>query len=173
MKNYFLIGLFALLGVVTLPFGVPLIALAAWLYFKKNKSEASLSATSDLKQLISGFNYNHLYKNSGIAIDSFKREIHLISAGEHKVYPFSKIRDWETNIASGGLTRYAPTAAYAVLATADNLRQQRENKANTGLFVNMKDVDHPKWHIEFDPKDVQRELERWMEILRQEVNDSK
>jgi hypothetical protein len=173
MKNYFFIALIAFVGVITLPFGLPLIALAGWLYLRARKSSGGAAATNDLKQRISNFTYNHFHKGSGIGVDSSNQEVHLISSGEYKVYPFSKIRDWETNITTGGLTTYAPTATSALAATADNFRQQRENRANTGLFLNMKDVDHPRWHIEFDPKDVQRQLERWMEILRQEINGSK
>jgi hypothetical protein len=39
--------------------------------------------------------------------------------------------------------------------------------ANTGFFVAVRDVDNPIWRVEMT--DAGREA-RWMEILRQEIN---
>ena len=181
MKKYLFPGIIAFIGLNTLAsfssamsqlFGFGFLLWAGWLVVKAMKEGRATTKTNPLKDRISSFNYNHFYDNSGIGIDSSAKEIHLISRGEYKVYPFSKIRNWETNIATGGLTRSAPSLTSAMAATADNLRQQRENKLNTGLFLEIKDVDYPKWRIAFPPKDIGRQLERWMEILRQEVNES-
>jgi hypothetical protein len=181
MKKYLLPGIISFIALNTLAtfssalsklFGFALLLWAGWLLIKIMKEGSAATKSNPLRDRIAGFNYNHFYENSGIGIDSSAKEIHLISKGEYKVYPFEKIRNWETNIVTGGLTRSAPSLTSAMAATADNLRQQRENKANTGLFLQVKDVDHPKWHIEFPVKDIQRQLERWMEILRQEVNES-
>lgn len=181
MKNYFIAALIAIVGVNILTtssspfssmFGLGLLAWAAWLALKTIKKGRGSAESHPLQDKIAAFNYSHFHADSGIAVDPAKRELHLLSKGEHKIYPFSMIRKWETNIMTGGMTRYAPNMTAGLVATAENARQRRENMANTGLFVDVKDVDHPRWHIEFHPKDVQRQLERWMEILRQELNES-
>lgn len=147
--------------------GVGLLGWAAWLFIKAIKGSATSAASDSLKDQIAGFNYTHFHDKSGIAVDPAKRELHLISNGEYKIYPFEKIRSWETNISSGGLIM-----APGLIALAENRRREKANKDETGLFLAVKDVDHPKWHIEFPPKDVKRQLERWMEILRQELNEA-
>lgn len=182
MKKYLFAALVAfvalnILGSFTSAFstllGFALLAWAAWLVIRAMKGGGGAKAENSLKDQLSGFNYHHLHGKTGIAVDSAKQELHLAAGGAYKVYPFSKIRSWETNIASGGMVTYAPNFTSGIAATAGNLRQQRENRENTGLFLEVKDVDHPKWHIEFPPKDIKRQLERWMEILRQEVNESR
>jgi hypothetical protein len=45
---------------------------------------------------------------------------------------------------------------------------KRDAAANTGFFVTVRDVDNPKWRIEMRDEATQA---RWMEILRQEINE--
>ena len=181
MKKFLFPALLAFIGLNTVAsfsstvaglFGYALLAWAAWLLVKALRGSGAAKADNSLKDQLSGFHYRHFHAKTGIALDSAKQEIHLVSDGAYKVYPFSKIRSWETNIATGGMIRTSPNLTASMVAAAENVRQQRENRANTGLFLQVKDVDYPKWHIEFPPKDLQRQLERWMEILRQEVNES-
>jgi hypothetical protein len=181
MKKYLFPALLAFAGLNTLGsfssatsrlFGFGLLAWAAWLLIKAIKGPGKPTADNSLRDRLSGFHYNHFHEKSGIALDSSRQEVHLISNGAYKVYPFGHIRSWETNIATGGMIRSSPSVTAGMVAVAENLRQQRENRANTGLFIQVRDVDHPKWHIEFPARDVQRQLERWMEILRQEVNEA-
>lgn len=181
MKNYLFPAILAFIGLNLLAsfsstastlFGLALLAWAAWLLVSAIKGKGSAKGGNALQDQLAAFNYHHCFGDSGIAVDATKQEVHLASKGAYKVYPFSQIRSWETNLATGGMVTYAPNFTSGIAATAANLRQQQENKANTGLFIQVRDVDHPKWHIQFPPKDVQRQLERWMEILRQEVNES-
>lgn len=65
----------------------------------------------------------------------------LLADGFWKIYLFSDVREWETR---NGLGK------------------------NSGLYVSVKDVDHPKWRIEMKDDGIQA---RWMEILRQEINE--
>ena len=152
--------------------GFALLGWSGWMFLTSARAAGKDAKQDPMRERLAAFNYNHFYKGSGIGLDSTSREIHLISEEEYKVYPFSNIRNWETNIMTGGLTRSAPTLTTAIAASAENHRQQKENAANTGLFLQVRDVDHPKWHIKFPPKDLQRQLDRWMEILRQEVNEA-
>ena len=50
-----------------------------------------------------------------------------------------------------------------------NARAAKQASANTGLFVLVKDVENPRWRIAMKDEGTQA---RWMEILRQEVNEA-
>ena len=163
--SYIFGGLSALIGLI-------LLAWAVWLFIKAIKNGGAQKTVDPLKQKLSEFQYSHFHRDSGVALDTDAKEIHLLSKGVHKVYPYAKIRSWETNVASGGMILAASGAGASLAATAANLRQSKINKASTGLFLEVKDIDFPKWQIEFPAKNIEQQLQRWMEILRQQVNES-
>lgn len=105
----------------------------------------------------------------GIAVSSQTQQIALISGGNSKVYGFGDVRKWETSFERPGHVSNAVNIASALAADAANLRMQREAKANTGLFITVRDVDHPVWRIPLLDKPQQA---RWMEILRQAINNA-
>lgn len=54
-----------------------------------------------------------------------------------------------------------------------NLQAGKENAANTGFVIAVKDVDIPRWRMAFKlDKNVENEMLRWMEIFRQYVNNA-
>lgn len=85
-----------------------------------------------------------------------------------KTYSFSDIRSWRTNIATGGTF----VGQQSVATAAHNYMTQRKNEEESGLFVEVRDIDCPEWRIGFKA-DKHRELtlKRWMEILRQIINE--
>ena len=163
--SYIFGGLSVLLGLI-------LLAWAIWLFIKAIKHGPVEKVGDPFKQRMAEMQYSHFYRDSGVALDTGAKEIHLLAKGVHKVYPYAKIRTWETNVASGGMILAAPGAAASLAATAANMRQSKINKSSTGLFFEVKDIDFPKWQIEFPAKNIEYQLQRWMEILRQEVNES-
>lgn len=78
-----------------------------------------------------------------IALDEAKSELIIEKRGLIKKYPFSEIRSWK--ISTDGTGEYV--------------------KRN-GLYVDVKDIDHPQWHL-FMYNDNAR---RWFEILNQKIN---
>jgi hypothetical protein len=105
----------------------------------------------------------------GIAVNGRTQQLALISGGNSKVYGFSDVRKWEASFERPGHVSNAVNIASALAADAANLRMQREAKANTGLFITVRDVDHPIWRIPLLDKTQQN---RWMEILRQTINNA-
>lgn len=111
--------------------------------------------------------YKFCKKGYGIAVDVEGEMLHLKALEKEMSYPFSSVRNWESNIATGG-GMYGG-GAYGV---GHNLRRNIENKHNTGLFITVKDIENPKWKIEFpgSERELEREFARWMEILNQCIN---
>jgi hypothetical protein len=83
--------------------------------------------------------------------------------GVSKTYAADDIREFSTNF-----TPVSYAGGTGLAGTVQQLAQNARSKAETGLFIMAKDVDHPKWHIKIYSE---QELARWMEILRQELSD--
>nr|WP_225562971.1 DUF4755 domain-containing protein [Rhodanobacter sp. DHG33] len=105
----------------------------------------------------------------GIAVNGQTQQLALISDGKSKVYGFSDVRKWETSFERPGHVSNAVNISSALAADAANIRMHREAKANSGLFITVRDVDNPVWRIPLIDKPQQQ---RWMEILRQTVNNA-
>lgn len=91
-----------------------------------------------------------------------------------KDYSYDDIREWKFNISSGGMVHsFGRQSASASMGMGvANIIQKNKNESETGLFLQVRDIDHPEWQIKF-PRSKQREheIKRWMEILRQELNE--
>lgn len=124
------------------------------------KENLALEACEDLP-------YKYFFADSGIGLDPKKKELHLYSKPNYKVYSFEDIRRWETNSQTGGQVYGTGLAVVAA-----NLSAATSNVKNSGLFIEVRDIDLPRWRIAFAPRKMDKELPRWMEILRQHVNES-
>ncbi len=60
--------------------------------------------------------------------------------------------------------------ASATAALGANLAAERDAKARTGLFVEVRDVDRPRWRVAMRNEAMQA---RWREILDQQINESR
>jgi hypothetical protein len=109
--------------------------------------------------------YSHFFGDSVIAVDDVSDQIHMASKGVSKTYPFSSIRDWEKVVYKGG-----HAGGVGLAAGAQALGAHNQNKRQSGLFLTVKDVDHPRWQIMFPYEQIEDQLARWTEILRQSVN---
>lgn len=116
----------------------------------------SESYVAEWNALVQDARYKHFHDGTGIAVDPANQKIHLSgffgSRCLHKTYDFSQIKEWRWSI-------------------DDN------EKANTGLFVAVRDIETPDWRVSFSlrrktRRDFKLDLQRWMEILDQTVNDA-
>lgn len=121
--------------------------------------------------------YRHFFHDTGIAVDRKNEKLYLRSSfngvSQNKVYPFSEIRTWRTNIQTGGHVYNSSAGINEGLAiVAHNARISRMNEYNSGLFIEVRDIEFPEWRIAFPVKaGMDLDLNRWMEILRQVVNE--
>ncbi len=119
--------------------------------------------------------YRHQHKGTAIAINPAERTIRLRgqfgNQTVEKDYPYADVRSWDFNIISGGMTQtFGNVGVNAAIGVGvANYMQSKRNEAQTGLFIAVRDVDFPEWHVRFAPdRGRELELKRWMEILRQE-----
>lgn len=143
---------------------------------------------------LAGCPYKAAWDGSGIAVDTEKKQIHLASKFKDKMatkaYPFSAIREWEYNIegrtvhqadqihlmGGHGLTTHLQAASHnvgnALGAGVANIASAVAAEEKTGMTLTVADIDYPKWFVKFKPqKNLEMELSRWMEILRQHINE--
>lgn len=113
------------------------------------------------------FPISYTRKNYGIAISEDRETIALWENGYSGLYHRSDIREhrWE-------IPGYVITEAPNTLFELNDFERRMKNAAskrnsilNSGLFVNVKDLNHPKFQI-FMNGDVAA-MEQWHEILRQ------
>ena len=106
------------------------------------------------------YQYYWFGKSTAIAACPKRKSVKLQNGKITKTYSIADIRNWESNLQSGGMGSHMGAA---------NIGVGIDNARASGLFVTVKDVDHAVWRIAMlDPK-VQA---RWMEIMRQVVNES-
>lgn len=161
MKGWALI-LIGLPLLIIPPLGIIFIILGIWaLAFPAPKSspDAGFLAQS------AGFHYVHSYDNTGIAYDPDSRRVKLMSTFNKKKivceYDLSEIRSFSSQKQTGG--HVAGTGAQVAGA---NIRNAYENRMASGIFIDVKDVNYPKWRIAFDQRD-EISQNRWSEILNQ------
>ena len=111
-----------------------------------------------------GSKYKGFADFTGLAINAERQLLLLASGRTMKAYPFNAVRSWEKKEQRAGRVIGGGMEGAAV-----NLAEGINAANNTGIFVQVKDVDTPEWHIRFHKK---REINRWFEILQQLLNES-
>lgn len=112
--------------------------------------------------------YSHHTYKSGIALDDQERVIHLLEGKVSKTYSYDDVRSWNTNIQTGG-EFYGGGLGGAI----GTIQAGMNNMKNTGLFITVKDVEHPEWRINLckpNHRDARKIHAKWMEILQQSLN---
>lgn len=104
----------------------------------------------------------HCCVGTAIALDPTERRIALISGQGQKTYAISDIRDFRWNIQQSG--RHLSNLPFDFATARENNRIDRSNRQNTGLFIQVRDLESPQWQILFRRKS---ELRRWFELLTQ------
>ena len=117
--------------------------------------------------------YKFVYGEYGIAVG--ENQLHLCEYGYTKSYAFNDVLSWETNLSTGGeIVGGGGNIEQAMHFGIANRKQRKNNEKNTGLFVKVRDVNKPVWHINFSKnEDEEKKLQaRWLEILSQTLNEN-
>ncbi|EAW6126958.1 DUF4755 domain-containing protein [Escherichia coli] len=120
--------------------------------------------------------YLHKFNDCEIRLDTNKQEVFLKNDEGAKTYSFKEIKEWSYNISYGG-----EITGDSLKAIRENGKILGQNIADTGLFIRVKDVRKPEWHIRFYPRndsfksrkginDLKAQLNQWMEIFDQNLN---
>lgn len=117
-----------------------------------------------------GYKYSHAYEGTAIAVDPNTQTLKVRSVFPNqgaieKIYPFSSIRRVSTNLQTGGEMIGVGLVAGSA-AMGHNKRARTANRLASGLFIEVKDTDYPKWRIAFGSHD-QIQQDRWYEIMQQ------
>lgn len=116
-----------------------------------------------------GRGFDHEEGGSGIALNPAAKTMSLWADGFAKRYDYAEVREWAAQFEKAGeIVALGGGLAAGMGAAGANSRARRAAQANTGLFVTVRDVEHPKWRVAMRDQSTQA---RWMEILRQEVNE--
>lgn len=152
----FVVGFFVLKNAVTQNF--------------KPKNEKKISELPEILEA----DYKHIYKASAIALNKNKKTLFLAVGDVKKSYSFVDVRKWSYEILTGGqIIGGSLNVANGLHSAIVNTRTRKENIEKSGLFIEVRDIEYPKWQIRFeDDKNMESQLLRWMEILRQNINES-
>lgn len=158
------VGLLAIVGLIL-----------ALYYFRKissgfipRTSETQINKFKD--DIPKEFNdYVYCLDCSGVAFDLVNDRVLLMENNRRKIYSREEIRDAETSIAGAREWYYSGGSllnkAVGKFNTAlDNRVERRKAYAESGLFVQVADIDHPVWQIRFSDE---RQLQKYAEIFRQ------
>jgi hypothetical protein len=127
--------------------------------------------------------YRYAWDGYGLALDTVSSKVSLSSriGGRvmAKTYPFSDIREWGFEAPGHQQTHTFGNVGLGVATgvAAANVSSVMKAEAETGFWVKTKDVETPRWFVQFGgnpayPRKaaVVTDLERWMEIFSQHVN---
>jgi len=105
---------------------------------------------------------------SGIAVQLKEQLLSLKEDEKQRTYPFSQVRSWRSTLATPGRVE-ARTVAELGAAAAKNSGMMTRARMDTGIFISVKDIDNPVWHVRLRD---QATLNRWHEILNQALGES-
>ena len=151
---------------------VMLCATAYGKYFVRKNNDATFNYLNENNDGI----YIHKFNDCEIRLDKNKQEVFLKNSAGAKTYSFNDIKEWRYNITYGG-----EVAGAGLSSIRENGKTLGQNIADTGLFIRVKDVRKPEWHIRFYPRndafnssnglnDLKTQLNQWMEIFDQNLN---
>jgi hypothetical protein len=131
---------------------------------KQQKNETALANLPEVK----GADYKHIFNTSAIALNKGSQTLFLADGHTRKTYSFADVRKWSYEVLSGG----GVVGGGGLQQVAINRQVNQANRDGSGFFVEVRDIDHPKWQIKFEhDSKMETELLRWMEILRQYINE--
>jgi uncharacterized protein YhdP len=78
-------------------------------------------------------------------------------------------------VVGGGLNAISHNLGANVGSGMANVISDQNARENTGLWIDVKDIDHPRWFIKFKisragDKAGEATLRQWMEIMSQTIN---
>lgn len=114
-------------------------------------------------------NYVYCLDNTGIAFDLDNDKVLLLEGGVRKIYPRDEIRSAESSVEGAQEWYYSGGdlvhKAFGKLnAALENRVERRKAFDQSGIFIQVADIQHPVWQIKFSDTKL---LQRYAEILRQ------
>jgi len=153
---------YALMGIA------PIAALIGWEWLRIKRQDGAKAELLRLLSLPDGQGYVHAKAGSGIAVDPKGKRVALIQGGVGKAYAYADVREWQWVQETAAEIRHS-SVSMQLAATGQNIKAAIDASRATGFFVTVRDIDHPVWRVEMTAKADQA---RWMEIMRQEINES-
>lgn len=117
--------------------------------------------------------YKYSIGTSAIALNKTNRTLFLADGQKRKIYSLDDVRRWSYELRSGGEI-HGFNAISVIAFFSENQRIKKENQDASGLFLEVRDIENPKWQIKFkgNKKTIETELLRWMEILTQNIKEA-
>lgn len=155
-------------AMVFLSFGLILWFLASRIRSARTGADTLKAAACEAVGVSVDSKFAHAERNTAIVLNSQTRRIAVSAGGESKIYDYNDVRDWEVRKVSraGGAVGYGVVGTIG--AGSQNIAASMEADRQTGLFLMMRDIDHPQWRISMFGSD---DRARWAEILRQELDE--
>lgn len=116
----------------------------------------------------SGSKFAHVERNTAIALNSQTRKLAVSAGGESKVYNYDDVREWDVRKVSRGSGAVGYGLTGTISAGSQNIAASMQADRETGLFLTMRDIEHPVWRVSMFGSD---DRARWAEILRQELDE--
>ena len=117
------------------------------------------------KTIPAQFQYPYYLDGTGYAIDINDKSIYLQDGNNHKIYNISQIRDVSWSISGHESMYYTGTSVgVGINVGLQNRANKKHAYKDSGIFITVADIDHPKWQIRFSDEKL---LNRNMEILTQ------
>lgn len=137
---------------------------------KAARSEAArlFAAACEAAGVSEDTKFAHMEAGTIIVLNTQRRRLALAAGGDAKVYGYDDVREWEARKVSrtGGAVGFGGVGTIA--AGSQNIAASMQADRETGLFLTMRDVEHPEWRVSmFDSSD----RARWAEILGQELKE--
>jgi hypothetical protein len=105
-----------------------------------------------------GAGFDHAEESSGVIIDTKGKRLGVHVDGVSKIYGYDQVRDVQIVKETAARTRVA----------GHDIANAAAAKRNSGLFINVRDIENPKWRIAMDNEATQQ---RWLEICNQEMRE--
>jgi hypothetical protein len=150
------------------------VAIAPWaiagFFWTKSKAIGRAEFNQFVSSNLTKVDFSDWFDASGIAIDLASRKIVLANKNKWKAYDFDDIREWKSSFQSGGSIQTFGNIGTTghMQAAANNIGAAAGNYMASGLFIRVRDIDYPEWHIMGASK---QQATRWFEILEQNLNE--
>lgn len=130
-----------------------LLALSLWLLGRRGRSQFMSAAQGIDPRFV------HFHDASGIAVDAKHRRLILANNNSIRTYGFDDVREHTCAWRTGGQSNKS-----GIGNLIRDAKNELDNREASGVFVWVKDIDHPEWRIGFRSK---KKAQRWHEILQQ------
>jgi hypothetical protein len=167
MNNFFRVVFLLLALIYNILFAIPLVIDLILVYVKSRNAKKVDTVRSEIAKIVGNSKFIHIEKDTAIALNLDQKEVLLGKPGLMKNYTYADIREWTVKEQVAG-TAVGIGVMGSIAVAGSNSSAQQDAMANTGLFIRVKDIDHPEWRVSMFQK---ADRNRWFEILTQEINE--